>query len=80
MLCGRDAVQVSLAGASGVDLQALADRLRAAQVGVVTNNPYLVRASMDGYELTIFPDGRAVVKGTADEALAATLYARYIGM
>jgi adenylyltransferase/sulfurtransferase len=80
VLCGRDAVQVSVAGAAGVDLPALADRLRLAQVGAVQSNPYLVRARVDGYELTIFPDGRAVVKGTADAALAATLYARYVGM
>ncbi len=80
VLCGRDAVQVSFAGAAGSNLPALADRLRLARVGAVQSNPYLVRASVDGYELTIFPDGRAVVKGTADEALAATLYARYIGM
>jgi molybdopterin-synthase adenylyltransferase len=79
-LCGRDAVQVSLAGAPGLDLPALAARLQAAQVGQVQANPYLVRAHIDSYEFTIFPDGRAVIKGTADEALAATLYARYIGM
>ncbi|HEX9114934.1 MAG TPA: ThiF family adenylyltransferase [Anaerolineae bacterium] len=80
VLCGRDAVQVSLAGVAGVDLAALADRLTAAQVGQVQCNPYLLRARIEGYELTVFPDGRAVIKGTADEAVAATVYARYIGM
>jgi molybdopterin-synthase adenylyltransferase len=80
ILCGRDAVQVSVAGTQGLDLDALAGRLKAAQVGAVQANPYLLRARIDGYELTVFPDGRAVVKGTADEALASTLYARYIGM
>ena len=79
-LCGRDAVQVSTAGAPGFDLPALAERLRTAQVGTIRANPYLVRADIDGYEFTIFPDGRAIIKGTDDEAVAATLYARYVGM
>ncbi len=79
-LCGRDAVQVSTAAAAGFDLAALATRLRAAQVGMIRVNPFLVRADIDGYEFTIFADGRAIIKGTADEAVAATLYARYVGM
>jgi len=29
--------------------------------------------------MTIFPDGRAIVKGTADPAVARSLYARYLG-
>jgi len=40
----------------------------------------LLRAQINEYEMTVFPDGRAIIKGTADEALAATLYARYVGM
>ncbi|MCX6031172.1 MAG: ThiF family adenylyltransferase [Chloroflexi bacterium] len=79
-LCGRDAVQVSVTGARGLDLAALADRLAAAHVGAVQANPYLVRAVIDGYEFTVFPDGRAIIKGTSDEAVAGTLYARYVGM
>jgi molybdopterin/thiamine biosynthesis adenylyltransferase len=79
-LCGRDAVQVSVLGVPGPDLSALAERLRTARVGSVQANPYLVRAQIEGYELTVFPDGRAIIKGTADEALATTLYARYVGM
>jgi len=79
-LCGRDAVQVSVAGAGGLDLAALAVRLRAAQTGPVQLNPYLLRASVEPFEFTIFPDGRAIIKGTGDEALALTLYSRYIGM
>lgn len=79
-LCGRDAVQVSVAGAPAVNLAALAERLRAAHVGTIQVNPYLLRAAIEGYELTIFPDSRAIIKGTNDEAVAATLYARYVGM
>lgn len=79
-LCGRDAVQVSVAGAPAVNLAALAERLRAAQSGTIQVNPYLLRAIIEGYELTVFPDGRAIIKGTNDESVAATLYARYVGM
>jgi len=78
-LCGRDAVQVSPVNAARLDLSTLAERLRAGQAGIIRSNPYLVRADIDGYEFTIFPDGRAIIKGTSDEAVAATLYARYIG-
>jgi adenylyltransferase/sulfurtransferase len=79
-LCGRDAVQVSVTGARGLDLEVLADRLRAARVGMIQANRYLLRGQIDGYEFTVFPDGRAVIKGTSDEAVAATLYARYVGV
>jgi adenylyltransferase/sulfurtransferase len=79
-LCGRDAVHISVSGAQGVDLDQLAERLHAAQVGPIQCNPYLLRAQIDNHELTVFRDGRAIIKGTADEALATTLYARYVGM
>jgi molybdopterin-synthase adenylyltransferase len=79
-LCGRDAVQVSVVGAPMLSLPALAERLRAAQVGAIQVNAYLLRAQIDGYEFTVFPDGRAIIKGTNDEATAATLYSRYVGM
>jgi molybdopterin/thiamine biosynthesis adenylyltransferase len=79
-LCGRDAVQVSVIGATTLDLGALADRLRAADVGGIQCNPYLLRADLEGHEVTVFPDGRAIIKGTSDETRASTLYARYIGM
>jgi len=79
-LCGRDAVQVSVLGAPMLSLPALAERLRTAQVGAIQVNAYLLRAQIDGYEFTVFPDGRAIIKGTNDEAVAVTLYARYVGM
>lgn len=36
--------------------------------------------TIDPYELTVFPDGRVIIKGTYDESMARTLYARYIGL
>lgn len=77
VLCGRDAVQVSPRVAVRVDLEALAARLRAA--GEVKVNPYLVRLRAGEYELTVFGDARAIVRGTDDAATARTLYARYVG-
>ncbi|HEX9056892.1 MAG TPA: ThiF family adenylyltransferase [Ktedonobacterales bacterium] len=82
-LCGRNAVQVSAtrglegAPAGQMDLAALAERLRA--VGEVAQNEFLLRLRVDGYEVTVFPDARAIVKGTDDPAVARTIYARYIG-
>jgi len=45
----------------------------------VKGNEYLLRCSVDAFELTVFPDGRAIVKGTDDPAVARALYAKYIG-
>jgi molybdopterin-synthase adenylyltransferase len=77
VLCGRDAVQVTPRAAAQVDLEALAARLRAA--GEVKVNPYLVRLRAGDYELTVFADARAIVRGTDDINLARSLYARYVG-
>jgi adenylyltransferase/sulfurtransferase len=78
-LCGRDAVQVR-GGRRGdkINLPDLAERLR--PVGQVSINEFLLRFIVDGYELTIFPDARAIIKGTNDEQVARSVYARYIGM
>ncbi len=77
-LCGRDAVQVSVHPPANVSLPNLAERLRA--VGKVGYNDYLLRCEVEQYELTVFPDGRAIIKGTIDPSVARTVYARYIGM
>ena len=77
-LCGRDAIQVLVHPPVQVSLARLAERL--APLGTVAHNPFLLRAQLDAYELTVFPDGRAIVKGTTDPAEARSVYARYIGM
>ncbi len=76
-LCGRNAVQVSPGHAMKLDLPELGRRLR--DVGAVTATAYLVRLTVGAHELTIFPDGRAIIKGTNDVAAARSLYARYVG-
>ena len=77
-LCGRNAVQVAVAKGPKLDLEALAQQLGSV-AKQITRNPYLLRAQVDGYEFTVFPDSRAIIKGTEDEDLAKGLYARYIG-
>ena len=77
-LCGRDAVQVR-SGKRGdrINLPQLAERLR--PVGQVSFNAYLLRLMVDGYDVTVFPDARAIIKGTDNEMVARSIYARYIG-
>ena len=43
-------------------------------------NEYLVRLSVEGFELTIFRDARAIIRGTDDESKARSIYAKYIGV
>jgi adenylyltransferase/sulfurtransferase len=75
-LCGRNAVQIS-GVARPIDLAALQVRLE--PLGVVRANEYALRFSTGAYELTVFPDGRTIVKGTSDTGIARSLYARYVG-
>jgi len=76
-LCGREAVQVSPGRPVRLDLAELGRRLQ--EAGAVTTSPYLVRLAVGAHELTVFADGRAIVKGTSDPGLARSLYARYVG-
>lgn len=77
-LCGSDSVQVMIDPAPRVSLESLAKRLQDA--GEVSYNAYLLRFQVNGYQITVFPDGRAIIKGTTDPVEARSLYARYVGM
>ena len=77
-LCGRNAVQILHPNGSNLDLAKLAARLE--HVGEVSFNNFLLRLKIDIYELTVFPDGRLIITGTNDAAVAKGLYAKYIGM
>jgi adenylyltransferase/sulfurtransferase len=76
-LCGRNAVQVSHRSAAALDFAVLARNLGA--LGEVTHNRFLLKFRVGSYEFTVFPDGRAIIKGTSDVDKARTLYAKYIG-
>ncbi|HUJ29733.1 MAG TPA: ThiF family adenylyltransferase [Candidatus Acidoferrum sp.] len=77
-MCGRDSVQIHERSRK-LDLAELSRRLVAASPGDVRNNEFLLRFRVPPYEMTVFADGRAIVKGTRDPAIARSLYARYIG-
>ncbi len=76
-LCGRNSVQIHRREATRIDLDELARRLE--PVGRLYRNPFLLRAFIDDYQLTVFADGRAIITGTYDPAVAKSLYARYVG-
>lgn len=76
-LCGRNAVQVAHRSATKLNFEDLAHHLE--QLGEVSYNRFLLKFTADGYEFTVFPDGRAIIKGTNDVDKARTLYAKYIG-
>ncbi|MFQ5983577.1 MAG: ThiF family adenylyltransferase [Woeseiaceae bacterium] len=81
-LCGRNAIQLRhRQQADGVDLNAVAMRLR--KHGQATVNEYMMRAHItdrdNNYEISLFPDGRAIVKGTDEPSVARSLYAKYVG-
>jgi adenylyltransferase/sulfurtransferase len=76
-LCGRNSVQVAVRRSDPLDFPDLASRLNG--LGEIRYNNFMLRFGTDGYEFTVFPDGRAIIKGTNDVAKARTLYAQFIG-
>jgi len=77
-MCGRDSVQIH-ERRRALDLVELGRRVAGASASEVRNNQFLLRFRVAPYEMTVFPDGRAIIKGTQDPAIARSLYARYIG-
>ncbi|MGQ0636290.1 MAG: ThiF family adenylyltransferase [Planctomycetaceae bacterium] len=79
ILCGRNAVQISPAERQILALPELALRLRSA--GNVSYNSFLLRLTLpaDEFQITVFPDGRAIIKGTDDVTIARGVYAKYVG-
>jgi molybdopterin/thiamine biosynthesis adenylyltransferase len=75
-LCGRNAVQLH-DNTRPLDLEQLAIRLR--PLGDVRVNELALRLALPKYQLTFFPDGRAIIKGTTDVGVARSLYSRLIG-
>lgn len=78
-LCGRDAVQIAAAGGAEIDFEQIARRLAAVAKSPPNFNRYLLRFKVDDFEITLFRDGRAIIKGTSDIDEGRTIYARYIG-
>ena len=75
-LCGRNSVQIH-ERRRPVDFAELSTRLQ--PLGSVRHNEFVLKFWREPYEMTLFPDGRAIIKGTTDAAIARSLYARYVG-
>lgn len=85
-LCGRNAVQINPRNGSKLDLHELAARLKSAGgLSNINANKFLLKFNApggddgQGLEITVFPDSRAIIKGTKTVAVARTAYAKYIG-
>ncbi|MEY4565107.1 MAG: Molybdopterin-synthase adenylyltransferase [Planctomycetota bacterium] len=77
VLCGRDAVQIQPPTTQHINLIDMAQRLEVH--GEVQQNAFLLRVSLESYTVTLFPDGRAIISGTQDAAIARSIYSRIIG-
>ena len=77
VLCGRNAVQVSFANREKIDLDELAAKLSG--VTDLQQNAFLVRFGVDEFSVSVFRDGRAIISGTDDLAVAKRVYAQYVG-
>ena len=75
-LCGRNSVQIHERHRP-VDLAEMSERLK--PLGTVRHNDFVLKFWHEPYEMTLFPDGRAIIKGTTDKTIARSLYARYVG-
>jgi molybdopterin/thiamine biosynthesis adenylyltransferase len=75
-LCGRNSVQIH-ERERPIDFAEMSERLK--PHGTVRHNAFVLKFWREDYEMTLFPDGRAIIKGTSDTALARSLYARYVG-
>jgi molybdopterin/thiamine biosynthesis adenylyltransferase len=75
-MCGRNSVQIH-ERARPIDFAEMQRRLESH--GAVRHNEFVLKFWREPYEMTLFPDGRAIIKGTTDTGVARSLYARYVG-
>lgn len=75
-LCGRNSVQIH-ERQRPIDFAEMDRRLQ--PHGAVKHNDFVLKFWHEPYEMTLFPDGRAIIKGTTDTAVARSLYARFVG-
>jgi molybdopterin-synthase adenylyltransferase len=78
-LCGRNALQIHRAGGRALDLEAMAAKWRGVATGSVRAGRFMLQAVIDGFDITVFPDGRALIQGTTDVDVAKAVYAKYVG-
>ncbi len=78
LLCGRNAIQITPAEPGEISFKLLAERLK--QLGEVRFNNFILVFKERDKEISLFKDGRAIIKGTDDEKVARSLYARFVGI
>lgn len=76
-LCGRNAIQITPADPKEISLAEMASKL--GPLGKVKKTDFILIFKTEKEEISLFKDGRAIIKGTNDEKVARSLYARYIG-
>lgn len=76
-LCGSDTISIDPRQREPVDLDALGRRLR--RVGRVRRAGSVLIVDAEGHHLTVFRDGRALIRGVKDEGRARAVYAKYVG-
>lgn len=77
-ICGSESIQVNPSSRTSLDLERLVESLK--NYGTVFFNEYLVKLLYQNYEITVFKDGRAIIKGTSDPSIAKSLYSMFVGM
>lgn len=76
-LCGRNAIQITPANAKEINLRELASKL--GHLGSTKCADFILLFKLEKHEMSVFRDGRAIIKGTNDKNIAKSIYARYIG-
>ena len=76
-ICGRNSVQIVPIRSADLDLSKFKKKL--SKVGSVKSTKFMLKLKLDHYELNIFSDGRALIKGTNEDKLAKSLYTKYVG-
>jgi adenylyltransferase/sulfurtransferase len=85
-LAGRAHAHISLCGRNSVQIHERRRPINFAELekllaphGEVRYTEYVLKFQRAPLELTLFPDGRAIIKGTTDVGVARSFYARFIG-
>jgi molybdopterin/thiamine biosynthesis adenylyltransferase len=78
LLCGKNAIQVMSRNIGNIDLRHLEQRL--GSIADVSCNDFMLKFKIKDHAFTVFPDGRAIITGTADTSIAKGLYSKYLGM
>lgn len=73
VICGSNSIQVYPSSQVSLKFECIQD-LNIEGVDIISITPHTLRARVDGYEITLFNDGRAIVIGLTDEKIALEIY------